>query len=94
MSNEKTVYRMSQLAGWFGFVLLIFFQNLVNGHVDAGIWKVLGVNFVLGIGLSHGMRWAIIKSGTLELKVIRMVPRLILLSIVTGLLAALVYALV
>lgn len=94
MSDEKAVYWMSQVVGWFGFILLILFQNLVSGHVDMGIFKVLVVNFALGIGLSHAMRWIIVRKGMLKLKLYRLVPRLILLSVVAGLVAALVYALV
>ncbi len=85
---------MSQVVGWFGFIMLILFQNLVNGHVDIGIFKVLIVNFALGIGLSHSMRWFIVRTGMLNLKIYRLVPRLILLSIITGLVAAVVYSLV
>lgn len=91
MSEEKSVYRISQVVGWFGFVFLIFLQNLVDGHLDWGIWKVLVVNFILGIGLSHGMRAVIIRTGMIGLKLYRLVPRIVLLSIVTGVVAALLY---
>lgn len=94
MSDEKAVYWMSQVVGWFGFIVLILFQNLISGHVDMGIFKVLVVNFVLGIGLSHLMRYVIVRSGMLNLKIYSLVPRLILLSVITGAVAALSYAVI
>jgi len=94
MSDEKALYWLSQVAGWFGYILLILFQNLVVGNVDVGIVKVLIVNFVLGIGLSHFMRYVIVQSGLLKTKIYRLLPLLILLSIVTGILAALIYGLI
>ncbi len=93
MSDEKALYWLSQVAGWFGYILLILFTNLVGGNVDVGIVKVLIVNFILGVGLSHLMRYVIVKSGLLKTKIYRLLPRLILLSIATGVLAALIYGL-
>lgn len=92
MSDEKALYWLSQVTGWFGYILLILFQNVVTGHVDVGIVKVLIVNFILGIGLSHGMRYVIVSSGMLKTKIYRLLPRVIFLSIFTGVLAALIYA--
>ena len=94
MSDEKALYWLSQVVGWFGYILLILFQNLVVGNVDVGIVKVLIVNFILGVGLSHLMRYIIVSSGLLKTKIYRLLPRLILLSIATGILAALVYGLI
>ncbi|MGB6035862.1 MAG: histidine kinase [Cryomorphaceae bacterium] len=94
MSDEKALYWLSQVAGWFGYILLILFTNLVAGNMAVGIVKVLIVNFILGVGLSHFMRYIIVKSGLLKTKIYRLLPRLILLSIVTGVLAALIYGLI
>jgi sensor histidine kinase YesM len=94
MSDEKALYWLSQVAGWFGYILLILFTNLVVGNVDVGIVKVLIVNFILGVGLSHLMRLVIINSGLLKTKIYRLLPRLIILSIVTGVLAAFIYGLI
>lgn len=94
MSDEKALYWLSQVAGWFGYILLILFTNLVSGNIAVGIVKVLIVNFVLGVGLSHFMRYVIVKSGLLKTKIYRLLPRLMLLSIATGVLAALIYGLI
>jgi sensor histidine kinase YesM len=92
MSDEKAIYWLSQVGGWFGFVLLILFQSLIEGNVDVGIVKVLILNFVIGIGLSHTMRYIIVQYGMLEMKVLRVMVRVVLLSVVFSILASLIYA--
>ncbi len=92
MSDEKAIYWLSQTAGWFGFILLILFQSLLEGNADIGIVKVLILNFVLGIGLSHAMRHIIVQYGLLQMKVLKVIWRIILLSVGFGILASLVYA--
>lgn len=92
MSDEKSIYWMSQIVGWFLFVLLILFQNMVTGPVDVGILVFLILNFVVGLTLSHLMRMAIIKFGMLGMKISQVLPRGILLSVVTGVIATLIIA--
>jgi sensor histidine kinase YesM len=91
MSDEKALYWLSQVIGWFGYILLILFNSFIEAKVDAGIIKVLIVNFALGIGLSHLMRFVILRFDLLRMKIYRLLPRLILLSVVTGFLASLIY---
>jgi sensor histidine kinase YesM len=94
MSDEKSLYWLSQVSGWFGYILLILFQNLVVGKVDIGIVKVLIVNFILGVGLSHLMRFIMLKTGMLDLRIYQLLPRLLILSIATGISAAFIYGLI
>jgi sensor histidine kinase YesM len=94
MSDEKAIYWLTQVSGWFGYILLILFQNLMIDRVDLGIVKVLFVNFILGVGLSHLMRGVIVSAGMLSMKILKVIPRIILLSIATGILSALIYAVV
>ena len=92
MSDEKSIYWMTQVVGWFLFVLLILFQNLLTGPVDAGIIGFLVVNFVVGILLSHGMRILILQFGMLRMKIYQVLPRGILLSVLTGIVATMIIA--
>ncbi|MEM9052860.1 MAG: histidine kinase [Bacteroidota bacterium] len=92
MSDEKSLYWLSQVAGWFGYIVLILFTNVVDNNINVGIIKVLIVNFILGVGLSHLMRFVIVKTGLLNAKIYNLFPRVILLSSFTGTVAALVYA--
>ncbi len=89
MSDEKALYWLTQIIGWFLFVLLILFQNFLNDQVDIGILRFLVVNFVIGIGLSHFMRYVIIQFNMLRMKIFRVLPRILFLSIGTGFTAAL-----
>lgn len=87
MSDEKAMYWLTQIVGWFLFILLILFQNVLAGSVDTGIWKFLVLNFAIGLGLSHLMRFIIVRYGMLKMKV---APVLILgavLSVLTAIVA-------
>jgi len=92
MSDEKSIYWMSQIVGWFLFVLLILFQNMLTGPVDVGILVFLFLNFAVGVTLSHLMRIAILRFGLLRMKISQVLPRGILLSIFTGVLATFIIA--
>lgn len=84
MTNEKAMYWLMQMVGWFLFIVLILLQNLLSGAVDIGIWKFLVLNFILGIAISHGMRFIILRFGILKLKVAEVIGIVILLSLISG----------
>lgn len=90
MSDEKALYWLTQIVGWFLFVLLILFQNFLLGQVDVGIVSFLIVNFAIGIGLSHFMRYVIVQFGMLRMKIYHVLPRVLILSICTGVSAAII----
>jgi sensor histidine kinase YesM len=92
MSDEKSIYWLTQVVGWFLFLLLIIFQNVLSGGLEVGIIPFLIVVFVTGIGLSHFMRFIIIQFGLLEMRITRLLPRVLSLSFATGLCAALIIA--
>lgn len=92
MSDEKSIYWLSQIVGWFLFILLILFQNMLTGPVDVGILIFLILNFAVGLTLSHLMRIAIIKGGMLRMKISQVLLRGILLSVLTGVIATLIIA--
>ncbi len=92
MRREKAIYWLTQVSGWFGYVLLILFHNLLAGNVDSGIIKVLAANFVLGVSVSHLLRAVIVHSGMLSMKILKVVPRIIGLSVAAGAFAAVLYA--
>src|SRR5690554_1516301 len=90
MSDEKAIYWLTQIIGWFLFILLILFQNMLTRSVDVGILGFLALNFFVGLGLSHLMRTAIVKFGMLKMKIYKVLPRIILLSVITGVVATLI----
>ena len=94
MSDEKSIYWMSQVIGWFLFVLLILFQNMLTGSVDYGILGFLILNFLIGISLSHGMRAVILKFGMLKMRIYQVLPSGIVLSVLTGIIATIIIAII
>lgn len=92
MSDEKSIYWMSQIVGWFLFILLILFQNMLTGPVDVGILIFLILNFTVGLTLSHLMRIAIIRGGMLRMKISQVLLSGICLSVFTGVIATLIIA--
>ncbi len=94
MSDEKSIYWMSQVIGWFLFILLILFQNMLTGAVGYGILGFLISNFLVGILLSHAMRAVILKFGMLKMKIYQVLPSGILLSVSTGIVATLIIAII
>ena len=83
---------MAQVGGWLCFVLLILFQNFLQNNIDVGIIKVLMVNFLLGLSLSHAMREVILRLNWLKLPIYKVFPRVIIISIFFGVMASLIYA--
>lgn len=88
MTDEKAIYWLTQIVGWFLFALLILFQNYLKNQVDFGLLAFLMVNFAVGLGLSHFMRHIIIQFGMLRMKLHQVLPRILLLSFSTALSAA------
>ncbi len=87
MSDEKAMYWLTQIVGWFLFILLILFQNILAGSVDTGIWKFLILNFAIGLGLSHLMRFIIVRYGMLKMKVASVLILGAILSVFTAVFA-------
>lgn len=93
MSDEKALYWLTQIVGWFLFIMLILFQNVLAGSVDTGIWKFLVINFAIGLGLSHFMRFVILSYGMLKMKVASVLILGAVLSVLTAIVATiLIYA--
>ncbi len=94
MSDEKAIYWLTQIIGWFLFALLILFQNILLGSADLRIIGFLMVNFVVGIGLSHLMRHFIISWGMLRQRPFKILPGVLLLSAATAILSSVIIALI
>ncbi|MCA1763954.1 MAG: hypothetical protein LC664_13315 [Flavobacteriales bacterium] len=88
MTDEKAIYWLTQIVGWFLFTLLILFQNYLKSQIDVGLLAFLIVNFAVGLGLSHLMRHIIIQFDMLRMRLHQVLPRILLLSFSTALTAA------
>ena len=85
MSRKNLLYWLFQILGW-GFIIFIGilndFQNsqiLITKTITNGILIML-----LGVGTTHIYRAYILKHRWLNLKVIQIIPRIIIGSIVIG----------
>ena len=93
MKEKKTLYWLSQGAGWLFYILIIVFLNLLTQNLDVGIIKVLVVTFFTGIFLSHLLRNLIVRLKWLKLSILQAIPRLLVVSILFGALFSVMYAL-
>lgn len=82
--NRTTLYWICQAGGWVFYILLqSFFYVLGHGfskNVAIGLLSYL----VFGIFISHGFRAVIIKADWLRLNTLRLIPRVLMSTIVLG----------
>jgi sensor histidine kinase YesM len=86
MTSSKTkLYWLSQISGWFTYVLLMGLLNKLEGvSFDYTSFLKLLLTFVLGIVSSHLYRQLIISRNWLKLKIAELIPRVIGASVVFG----------
>ena len=85
--NKRNLYWICQIGGWLFFVLFqsLFFQlyNAFNTNVAISMFLLL----MLGILFSHFYRTIIIKFRWLNKKIIQLIPRIIIATIILGVLS-------
>lgn len=91
-SEEYALYWTAQISGWFCFIFLIFLQNFLQNNLSTGIIKVLLINFLMGIALSHFMRNIILARNWLRLSLSQAFSRIVGISFLFGILASLLYS--
>ena len=79
--NKKRLYWFCQIGGWMFFVLLnsLFFKLSNSFSTDVAISQFLV--FLFGVILSHIFRNLIIKLGWLKLKLLQLIPRVFLATV-------------
>lgn len=88
------MYWSAQLLGWSLYVLVAALWNFFINELNAGVIKVLITSFFLGIILSNYYRSYIIKQKWIMLPVFKLVPRVLLATILLGLIFALLQAVI
>lgn len=84
MSKER-LYWISQVSGWLFYILIILVYNKLQGKsIDLYFSLNLITIFALGISISHTYRLIIIKLDWLRFKIISLIPRVIISSIICG----------
>lgn len=79
--NKKKLYWICQIGGWLFLVLSqsLFFQLSDAFNIEAAISQFL--LFLFGVSLSHIYRNFIVKYGWLRIKILQLIPRVIIASI-------------
>lgn len=88
MLKAQKVYWLAQFTGWGLLSTLILLSSISNEHIkvelNSDLIASIIVFFLAGILLSHGMRWVAIRTGWLNMKLGPLIPRVLLLSVVTA----------
>ena len=85
ISSKTKLYWLSQLSGWFIYVLLMGLLNKLDGvSFDRAVLLKLFLTFFLGVLSSHLYRKLILSLDWLRLKIAELIPRVIGASIVFG----------
>lgn len=85
MSTKRKLYWISQLVGWFSYVVLMAVLNKLDGaEFSLSVFLNLLTTFFLGVISSHLYRELILKLNWLKLKIVQLIPRVFGASIVFG----------
>jgi two-component system, LytTR family, sensor kinase len=86
MNNKKQLYWICQLGGWAFFITL---QIVFFGLDNNSSWRAI-VNFffwyVFAVLLTHAYRFVLIRSGVLDLSLVKQIPTVIFSSVVLAIL--------
>lgn len=83
--SKQHFYWLSQGSGWLVYVILIWTINRLEGEMMPFVFYLnLAIIFFLGIGISHAYRALIIRLEWLSLRIISLIPRMLIGSIVCG----------
>jgi len=82
---REQLYWVSQFSGWLIYTLLMWALNRLDGMVMSWYFMSnLVATFILGVLISHIYRGIIIRLDWLRYKIIQLIPRVILASILLG----------
>lgn len=93
-NDKRIIYWIAQTSGWLLYVLILAFWAVVSGQFEWPIVKVWITVFVTGMSVSHLFRAIILWRNWLKLKFYNAVFRLFLMSVLMGLLCAVIHAVV
>tara|TARA_B100000809_G_scaffold14061_2_gene12771 strand:+ start:2407 stop:3450 length:1044 start_codon:yes stop_codon:yes gene_type:complete len=87
MLNKTKLYWISQIVGWllYAFVVGIFNIQMRNEIGSELIFSLLSI-FLIGLSVSHFFRFAIVRLNWMRFTIARLIPRILLGTIVAGVL--------
>lgn len=85
MVPHLRLYWICQFLGWFSYTFIMWVLNELEGReLDFYFVSSLFITFTLGILISHTYREVILQLDWLRLKIVDLIPRVILTSILCG----------
>jgi len=88
MLRAQKVYWLAQIIGWISLALLVVLSNLANNkskvEFDSDFFISISIFMVMGISFSHIMRLIFIRLGWLNIKLGPLIPRILIMSIVSS----------
>ena len=86
MMPKLRLYWTCQLLGWFSYTFIMWVLNELKGkELDVYLVSFLSISFSLGLLISHTYRELVLQLDWLNLKIVDLIPRVILTSILCGL---------
>lgn len=82
--NKKILYWIFQIGGWATFIMINGIMYELQNALSRKVIISLISFFILGILITHIYRWVIIKLGWLNLKTIKIIPRVLLAAIISS----------
>ena len=93
--SKQHFYWLSQICGWLVYVILIWIINRLEGeNISPTFYLNLAIIFILGVGISHLYRSLIIRLEWLSLRIIALIPRMLLASMICGLIYFMLHSLI
>ncbi len=83
--SKYRLYWVSLISGWLAYIILMYVLNSLEGKVlDLYFILNLLTTFSLGVLISHGYRYLILRRNWLRLKIIQLIPRVFGASVLCG----------
>lgn len=82
--RKQLVYWSAQLGGWGLWVAVVIMFNYLNGTFKAELVRTLIVIYLLGIAMSHLLRWYIAQREWLDMTLGQVLLRLLISSAILG----------
>jgi two-component system LytT family sensor kinase len=85
MLNKKRLYWGSQIIGWLLYAIIVGIFNILTGNefTTELIFSLLSI-FLIGFSVSHAFRLLIIKLNWMKFNILRLIPRIILGTLLSG----------
>lgn len=78
---RKALYWAAQVVGWGVYFSLSVLASYIDGTYTARVWDVLIPEMGVGLGVSHALRWVILRRRWLEHGIGHVLPRTILAAL-------------